>query len=107
MLDGCTLSTSTSLVPHHWILDHRSSLSSKPIAIKLAKDSRRCSLSDRRNTTVLDKKKFKYIKGVMHSRVPHMSEAEFESLWALCRASVSKSYQGFGNKSLGYKCDII
>jgi len=40
----------------------------------------RCSLSDRKNTVTLDEKKLKYIKTIVQSRVPRMSETEFEHL---------------------------
>ena len=76
------------------------------LAISLAKDAifgkdemMRCSLSGRKNTASLDAKKLQYIKTIIHSRVPRMSDAEFESLWILCRGSISKSCQGLRNKA--------
>lgn len=76
------------------------------LAISLAKDAIfgkdemvRCSLSGRKNTAALDEKKLKYIKTIIQSRVPRMSEAEFESLWILCRSSISKSCQSLRTKS--------
>ena len=63
----------------------------------------RCSLSGRKNTTALDEKKLNYIKTIIQSRVPRMSEIEFASLWILCRSSISKSSQGFA-PSLNRNC---
>ena len=62
------------------------------LAISLARDAifgkeemMSCSLSCRKNTTALDKKKkLSYIKTIIQSRVPRMSETEFASLWILC-----------------------
>ena len=51
------------------------------------------SLSGRKNTGNLDKKKMDYIKTVVHSRRPSMSDIDFENIWALCRSSISKSCQ--------------
>ena len=76
------------------------------LAISLAKDAifgkdemMRCSLSGRKNTASLDAKKLQYIKTIIHSRVPRVSDAEFESLWILCRGSISKLCQGLRNKA--------
>ena len=76
------------------------------LAISLAKDAifgkeemMRCSLSGRKNTATLDEKKLKYIKTIIQSRVPRMSETEFEHLWLLCRGSISKSCQCLRTKA--------
>lgn len=76
------------------------------LAISLAKDAMfgkeemvRCSLSGRKSTMALDEKKLKYIKTIIKSRVPRMSETEFDHLWILCRNSISKSCQGLRVKS--------
>ena len=53
----------------------------------------KCSLSGRKNTESLDKKKLDYIKTVVHSQHPSMSDVDFEHIWTLCRASISKSCQ--------------
>ena len=72
------------------------------LAISLARDAifgkeemMSSSLSCRKNTTALDKKKLSYIKTIIQSRVLRMSETEFASLWILYRSSISKSCQGF------------
>ena len=51
------------------------------------------SLSGRRNTGILDKEKLGYIKTLVKSRVPGMTQVEFEHAWTLCRGSLSKSCQ--------------
>ena len=55
------------------------------------------SLSGRKNTEVLEKKKLDYIKGIVRSRVPEKSRIEFEHIWTLCRASLSKCCQTLRN----------
>ena len=50
----------------------------------------RKSLSGRRNTQVLSEEKLKYIKTLVRSRVSSMSQVEFEYVWTLCRALLSK-----------------
>lgn len=51
------------------------------------------SLSGRKNTVALDKKKTDYIKALVRSRVPNKSSVEFEYIWKQCRESLSKSCQ--------------
>lgn len=53
----------------------------------------RKSLSGRNNTGMLDPNKLSYIKTLVQSRVPSMSNHEFEHIWMLCRSSLSKSCQ--------------
>ena len=57
------------------------------------------SLSGRKGTMSLDPKKLEYIKLVVKSRVPKMTPVEFEYVWGLCRASISKSCQCLRVKS--------
>jgi len=56
------------------------------------------SLSGRKNTGILDKEKLEYIKTLVHSRVPEKSKLEFESIWTMCRSSLSKSCQTLRDK---------
>lgn len=51
------------------------------------------SLSGRKNTVALDKKKTDYIKVLVRSHVPKKSSVEFEYIWKQCRESLSKSCQ--------------
>ena len=51
------------------------------------------SLSGRYSTGKLDRAKMNYIKTLVHSRVPKMSNVEFEHVWKLCCGSLSKSCQ--------------
>ena len=51
------------------------------------------SLSGQNNTGGLNRKKLDYIKAVLKSRVPNMSEVHFEAIWKECRGSLSKSCQ--------------
>ena len=51
------------------------------------------SLSGRKNTGSLDRKKLDYIKTVLHTRWPNMSDVDFEQIWTSCRQSISKSCQ--------------
>ena len=51
-------------------------------------------LSGRKNTVPLPSEKLDYIKTLVRSRVPEKSAVEFEWIWSLCRASLSKSCQG-------------
>ena len=51
------------------------------------------SLSGRKNTGILNKEKLSYIKTLVKSRVPGMTQVEFEHIWTLCRGSLSKSCQ--------------
>ena len=53
----------------------------------------KCSLSGRKNTISLNKRKLEYIKSVVRSRVPEKSQVDFELIWKLCRSSLSKSCQ--------------
>lgn len=53
----------------------------------------KCSLSGRKNTISLNKRKLEYIKSVVRSRIPNKSGVEFELIWKLCRSSLSKSCQ--------------
>ena len=78
------------------------------LAVSLARDSIfgkqemiRCSPSGRKNsnTESLDKKKINYIKAVVRSRVPSMSEERFNLVWPLCRGSISKSSQRMCTKA--------
>ena len=78
------------------------------LAISLARDAIfgkqemiRCSLSGRKNsnTASLDEKKINYIKTVVRSRVPSMSEERFNLVWPLCRGSISKSCQVLRTKA--------
>ena len=57
------------------------------------KELQNSSLSGKNRTGILDKNKLDYIKNVVRSRVPTMSELEFEFLWKMCRSSISKSCQ--------------
>ena len=51
------------------------------------------SLSGKNNTGCLEKRKLEYIKNLVRSRVPTMSDVTFEALWGKCRSSLSKSCQ--------------
>ena len=51
------------------------------------------SLSGKNNTGCLEKRKLEYIKTIVRSRVPTMSDVAFEALWGKCRSSLSKSCQ--------------
>ena len=53
----------------------------------------RSSLSGKNNTGCLEKRKLEYIKALVRSRVPTMSDVTFEAIWAKCRCSLSKSCQ--------------
>ena len=59
----------------------------------------KCSLSGRKNTTSLDEKKLDYIKTVVRSRVPNMTQNEFDCIWGLCKSTISKSCQSLRNKT--------
>ena len=59
----------------------------------------KCSLSGRKNTTCLDEKKLNYIKTVVRSRVPNMTQNEFDCIWGLCKSTISKSCQSLRNKT--------
>ena len=59
----------------------------------------KCSLSGRKNTTSLDEKKLDYIKTVVRSRVPNMTQNEFNCIWGLCKSTISKSCQVLRNKT--------
>ena len=59
----------------------------------------KCSLSGRKRTDTLDPKKVDYIRSVIRSRVPEMSDVVFECLWTKCRQSLSKSCQALRTKS--------
>ena len=72
----------------------------RELAIALARDAVfgreeliKNSLSSRKNTGSLDRKKLDYIKTVLHTRRPNMSDVDFEQIWTLCRQSISKSCQ--------------
>ena len=72
----------------------------RELAIALARDAVfgreeliKNSLSGRKNTGSLDRKKLDYIKTVVHTRRPTMSDIDFEQVWTLCRQSISKSCQ--------------
>ena len=41
----------------------------------------------------LDEEKMKYIKAVVHSRVPNTSVLHFEAVWSKCRNTISKACQ--------------
>ena len=76
------------------------------LAVALARDGvfgkqemAKCSLSGRKGTASLDEKKMRYIRSVVQSRVPNMADVEFEYLWGLCRASISKSCQTLRNRA--------
>ena len=56
-------------------------------------DMAKRSLSGRKNTVALDKRKVDYIKALVRSRVPSKSPIEFEYIWKQCRDSLSKSCQ--------------
>ena len=61
------------------------------------------SLSGKNNTGCLEKRKLEYIKTLVRSRVPTMSDVALEELWGKCRSSLSKSCQTFhvaGKKKL-------
>ena len=53
----------------------------------------RSNLSGRNNTGELNRKKLDYIKTILKSCVPNMSEVHFEAIWKECRGSLSKSCQ--------------
>ena len=53
----------------------------------------RSSLSGKNNTGCLEKRKLEYIKALVRSRVPTMSDVTFEAIWAKCHSSLSKSCQ--------------
>ena len=57
------------------------------------------SLSGRNNTAILDKEKLEYIKTLVHTRIPEKSKLEFESIWTMCRSSLSKSCQTLRDKA--------
>lgn len=59
----------------------------------------KCSLSGRKRTDTLDPKKVDYIRSVIRSRVPEMSDVVFECLWTKCRQSLSKSCQALRTKA--------
>lgn len=59
----------------------------------------KCSLSGRKRTDTLDPKKVDYIRSVIRSRVPEMSDVLFECLWTKCRQSLSKSCQALRTKA--------
>ena len=53
----------------------------------------KASLSGRKGTGQLHQEKLNYIKTLVKSRVPDKPAVEFEHIWTLCRASLSKSCQ--------------
>ena len=53
----------------------------------------RSSLSGKKNTGCLEKRKLEYIKALVRSRVPTMSDVTFEAIWGKCHSSLSKSCQ--------------
>lgn len=48
-------------------------------------------MSGWKHTATLDNEKLDYIKMVVHSRVPNISQVEFELIWSMCQQSISKS----------------
>lgn len=76
------------------------------LALSLARDAifgkdemSKLSLSGRKNTSCFDEKKMEYIKTVVRSKVPNMSEGEFNGIWALCKGTISKSSQTLRTKA--------
>ena len=51
----------------------------------------RSSLSGRKGTKTLCQEKMNYIKTIVHSRIPHKLDMDFETIWTMCRVSLSKS----------------
>ena len=57
------------------------------------------SLSDQKNTCCFDEKKVEYIQTVVRSRVPNLSEDEFNAIWGLCKGTIVKSCQTLHTKA--------
>ena len=53
----------------------------------------RSNLSEENNIGCLEKRKLEYIKALIRSRVPTMSDVTFEAIWAKCCSSLSKLCQ--------------
>ena len=78
----------------------------RSLTVALARDAifgrealSKCSLSGRKGTGVLSQEKVRYIKQLVHSRVPKKSLVDFENIWSMCRLSLSKSCQTLRNSA--------
>ena len=55
----------------------------------------RSSLGGKNNTGCMEERKLEYIKALVRSREPTMSDVTFEAIWAKCCSSLSKLCQTY------------